>query len=308
MERRSISTPLTLGIVMVLLLLLLAAGWQVLVLGDFEPRPEPRTLDWLLLIFGTLFFLFLLVGLVWLCVWLVQEMRLNQRQRAFVDAVTHELKTPLASFRLYLDTLGRHDMPPDRREVFIEHMREDLDRLDHTVGQVLSAARAEERSRVRELQAVPLADLLDRCIEEVRDRNRLPEGAVRLTQHLASRVRGDAAELGIVFRNLLENAVKYSQDPVDVRVGLRDTGDGRIRVEIEDSGIGIPSGELRKIFQRFYRSGRDLQRMGAGLGLGLFIVRGLLRRQGGRVVAQSAGAGRGSRFVVTLRAASAAGG
>ena len=116
-------------------------------------------------------------------------------------------------------------------------------------------------------------------------------------------VRGDSNELAVVFRNLLENAVKYSDEPVKVRVRMRSGEDGRVTVEIADSGIGIPSGELRKIFQRFYRVGRDVQRTAAGLGLGLFIVRNLVRRQGGRVVARSDGWGQGSRFVVTLRAA-----
>jgi len=302
MARRSIGTPLVIGIVTVLLLLLLAAGWQVLVLGDFDPRPGPRTLDWILLVLGSLFFLVVLVGLVWLCAWLVQEMRLNQRQRAFVDAVTHELKTPLASFRLYLETLGRHDLDAERRDTFIRRMAEDLDRLDQTVDQVLAAARAEDRGR-RARGSVAIDELLDACVEDVRERNRLPQGALRFTHRAAARVRGDAAELGIVFRNLLDNAVRYSHEPVEVQIGLRETPDGRVQVEIEDNGIGIASRELRKIFQRFYRAGRDVQRTAAGLGLGLFIVRGLLRRQGGRIVAQSAGEGHGSRFVVTLRLA-----
>jgi two-component system sensor histidine kinase SenX3 len=116
-------------------------------------------------------------------------------------------------------------------------------------------------------------------------------------------VRGDETELSVVFRNLLENAVKYSDEPVDVSVRMRIAEGGRVEIAIVDSGIGIPSGELRKIFQRFYRVGRDVQRTAAGLGLGLYIVRNLLRRQGGRVVARSDGWGQGSRFVVTLRAA-----
>ena len=110
----------------------------------------------------------------------------------------------------------------------------------------------------------------------------------------------------MVFRNLLENAVKYSDAPVEVRVRVAEVGADRVDVDISDRGIGIPVRELRKIFQRFYRAGRDVQRTAAGLGLGLFIVRNLVRRQGGRVVAKSEGSGAGSRFVVTLRAASAA--
>jgi signal transduction histidine kinase len=114
-------------------------------------------------------------------------------------------------------------------------------------------------------------------------------------------VRGNRAELAVVFRNLLENAAKYSDAPVTITVRVSKKGDDRVDVAISDRGIGIPARELRKIFQRFYRAGRDVQRTAVGLGLGLFIVRNLVRRQGGRVVARSEGYGAGSRFVVTLR-------
>ena len=150
-----------------------------------------------------------------------------------------------------------------------------------------SSRRRVRKSRVRWPRAAGLPWLL------FSGRLETPPGAV---------VSGVGGELAVVFRNLLENAVKYSDDPVKVNVSVAPSGDGRVAVEISDRGIGIPSGELRKIFQRFYRAGRDVQRT-AGLGLGLFIVRNLVRRQGGRVVARSGGAGEGSRFVVTLRAA-----
>jgi len=304
--RRSIGTPLTLGIVLMVLVLTLAVGWQVLVWSNDLPRvpvdPGLSSRDWVLLVLGTLLFVLVMIGLVWLCVWLVREMRLNQRQRAFLDAVTHELKTPLASFRLYLDTLGRHDLPDERRRAFIDHMSEDLDRLDRTVQQVLAAARVEEPSDPRRGQ-VRLTEVLENCVREVRERHRLDSGALRLTSEEGTLVRGEAAELALVFSNLLDNAVKYSDDPIDVRVHVRPGQDGKVRIEITDRGIGIPRRELRKIFRRFYRAGRDVQRRVSGLGLGLFVVRSLVRRQGGQVVALSEGAGRGSRFVVTLRSA-----
>jgi signal transduction histidine kinase len=304
MFRRSTITPLTIGIVLMLLLVTLAVGWQVLVWTDRpDAAPALRLSDWLLLVFGSLFFLVVMVGLVWMCAWLVREMRVNQRQRAFLDAVTHEMKTPLASFRLYLDTLRRHDPEPAKRAEFLERMREDLDRLDQTVGQVLSAARAEEAKRVVLEGRVDLLDLIRGCIREVLDRHELPLESVTLEAQRESQVRGDPSELALVFANLLENAVKYSEDPVEVRVEVSETREGRVQIAIADSGIGIPQGELRKIFQRFYRVGRDVQRQVAGLGLGLFVVRSLVRRHGGRVVARSEGAGRGSRFVVTLRTA-----
>jgi signal transduction histidine kinase len=131
----------------------------------------------------------------------------------------------------------------------------------------------------------------------------LPDEAVSLDTGQDPVVRGDPTELSVVFRNLLENAVKYSDEPIEVKVAVAGPSDGRVSVDISDRGIGIPAGELRKIFQRFYRVGRDVQRTAVGLGLGLFIVRSLVRRQGGRVVARSEGSGEGSRFVVTLREA-----
>ncbi len=286
-----------------LLLISLAVGWQVMVWSGLRPVSASTALDWLLLVLGTLFFLLVMIGLVWLCGWLIREMRLNQRQRSFLDAVTHEMKTPLASMRLYLDTLSRHDPEIERRRHFLSRMREDLDRLDRTVGQVLAAARAEEPGRPPPRGRVALRELLSECIAEIRERHSLPEQAVRLDAYAEAAVRGDASELLVVFRNLLDNAVKYSAEPVDVRVRVQRTDDDRVAVDITDHGIGIPAGELRKIFQRFYRAGRDVQRTAAGLGLGLFIVRNLVRRQGGRVVARSDGSGEGSRFVVTLRAA-----
>jgi signal transduction histidine kinase len=302
--RRSIGLPLALGIVLTILVVTLAVGWQIIVVGN--PRPVTdglRPVDWVFLVLGTLFFALVLAGLIWLWIWLIREMRLNQRQRAFLDAVTHEMKTPLASLRLYLDTLTRHDPEPERRQQFLERMRDDLDRLDGTVDQVLAAARAEEPGRPVPRGRVSLAELLGECIGEIRSRHALPEESVRLDMASRTDVRGDASELSVVFRNLLENAVKYSSDPVDVRVRVEQNGSDRVEVDIRDRGIGIPPAELRKIFQRFYRAGRDVQRTASGLGLGLFIVRNLVRRQGGRVVARSEGSGEGSRFVVTLRAA-----
>jgi signal transduction histidine kinase len=307
MPRRSIGFPLTIGIVLVLLAVALLVGWQILVVGNWRAVAQDLTsLPWIFLIAGTLFFALIIIGLSLLCAWLIREMRLNQRQQAFLDAVTHEMKTPLASLRLWLDTLALHDPPMEQRRQFVSRMSDDVDRLDRTVHQVLAAARSEERARAPSRERIELGPLLERCIEEIRGRHQLPERAVRLDARGPTAVRGDAAELGVVFRNLLENAVKYSEPPVEVRVLVSEGQDGRVQVEIADRGIGIPRAELRKIFERFYRAGRDVQRQAAGLGLGLFIVRSLVRRQGGRVVARSEGSGRGSRFVVTLRAAEGA--
>lgn len=306
MTRRSIGFPLTIGVVLLVLVLALAVAWNLRILVWEDVRAVQKGLtdtDWVLLVLGAVFFALIIVGVFWLCLWLVREMRLNQRQHAFLDAVTHEMRTPLAALRLQLETLERHNLGPDQRREFLTRMDLDLERLHRTVDQVLAAARAEEPRPKAPHGTVALRELLAECSAEIRSRHDLPEQALVLENRECAAVQGDAAELALIFRNLLENAVKYSEPTVEVRVAVSEPEDGRVRVEISDRGIGIPAEELRKIFHRFYRVGRDVQRTAAGLGLGLFIVRSLVRRQGGRVEAMSAGRGEGSRFLVTLRSA-----
>jgi signal transduction histidine kinase len=301
LTRRSIGFRLAVGVVLAVLALCLAVGWQILVVGDLTPVTRGlTTIHWLLIILGSICFVLIIVGLLLLCAWLVREMRHNQRQQAFLDAVTHELKTPLAALRLYLETLRRHDPDPDQRRHFLRRMQEDVNRLERTVTQVLAAARADSPVRRAAGEPVDLAELLAGSVQEILERHGLPPAAISVGGDAGAIARGNATELAVVFRNLLENAVKYSDPPVEVRVAIGRRDDGDVQVEIADRGIGIEPRELRRIFQRFYRVGRDVQRQAAGMGLGLFIVGHLVRRNGGRVVARSEGSGRGSRFVVTL--------
>jgi signal transduction histidine kinase len=304
---RGIRLPLTIGIVLGLLALTLAVAWNVIVVrGVGSVAERLGAVHWLLLVLGSLFFALLLAGLVLLCAWLVREMRHSQRQQAFLDAVTHEMKTPLASLRLYVETLGLRDPGPARRAEFLLHMREDVERLERTVDQVLAAARAAARARRPRREPVELRELLGACVRELRERYRLGTDAMRLEIAGEPIALAQADELALVFRNLIDNAVKYSGASVDVRVAARAADEGQVCVVIEDRGVGIPRDELRRIFLPFYRAGLDVRRV-KGLGLGLFIVRFLVRRQGGRVRATSEGPGHGSCFEVWLRAAPPAG-
>ncbi|NNL87387.1 MAG: HAMP domain-containing histidine kinase [Myxococcales bacterium] len=300
MRRRSIGYPLALGITLAVVAGALAVGWQLLVVGDIEPVTRGLTpIHWTLVILGSVFFVLLIVGLLLLCAWLVREMRVNQRQEAFLDAVTHEMKTPLASLRLYLETLERRDPSPERRRVFVERMGQDIERLERTVNQVLVVARAEGAQSVR-FESVDLRAVISECIDELHERNNLSEHPIELSVSGPGYAWGSREELVVIFRNLLANAVKYSAPRSRTKVTVEPAGGDRVRVSVSDFGIGIDRTELRKIFRRFYRTGRDVQQA-AGLGLGLFIVRQLVRRQGGRVDAESEGRGKGSLFAVTLR-------
>jgi len=304
LNRRSIGLPLVVGITLMVLALLLGIGWQVLVVGDLGPVTRGLTaVHWTFMILGSAFFVLIIVGLLLLIIWLVREIRLNQRQQAFLDAVTHEMKTPLASLRLYVETLLRHDPAVVRRREFLGRMEQDVERLERTVDQVLIAARADARAKAPD-EVTDLTALVEEVAEEIRRLFTLEPGAIVLSRRRAVSALGDRGELGVVVRNLLENAVKYSAPEVQIYVDLEPVGD-RVELVIADRGIGIAAADLGRIFDRFARVGRDVQRQ-AGLGLGLFIVWNLVRRNGGKVVARSEGLGRGSEFRVSLRAAEGA--
>lgn len=290
---------ITMGVVLIVVAVALTVGWQIL--GQAEPqlRPPPGTLRWVVYFFGTLLFLLLIAGLVLIVILLVREVRLNERQSNFVSAVTHELKTPVASLKLYLDTLRLRDLDESRRQEFYLTMEHDLERLHATINNVLNAAMYTER-KVEDPQAVDLARLARRAIELTRRRHQLPPEAIRYEGPESLLLLGNATGLETAVVNLLDNAVKYSKEKVDVEVDLRKNGDGQAHLRVKDAGIGMTRTHLRFVFKRFYRIGSEARRSRPGTGLGLFIVRSVVKGHGGTVMADSAGPDRGSTFTITL--------
>jgi signal transduction histidine kinase len=290
---------ITMGVSLIVMVLALTVGWQIL--GQAEPqlRPPPGTLRWVVYFFGTLLFLLLIGGLVLIVILLVREVRLNERQSNFVSAVTHELKTPVASLKLYLDTLRLRDLDEGRRQEFYLTMEHDLERLHATINNVLNAAMYTER-KVEDPQPLDLARLARRAIELTRRRHQLPVEAIRYEGPEALLLLGNASGLETAVVNLLDNAVKYSKDKVEVEVDLRKNGDGQAHLRVKDAGIGMTRTHLRFVFKRFYRIGSEARRSRPGTGLGLFIVRSVVKGHGGTVMADSAGPDRGSTFTITL--------
>ena len=263
-------------------------------------------LNWregLLLIFGVIFFLVIIAGVVLNTIFLVREVRRNEQHDTFINAVTHELKTPIASIRLYLETLQRHDLDPDKRREFYQRMHEDNDRLTRLVEQVLRAARS-PRQRLLHRTPVDLRGLVTECLGVACQQHHLSPEVLRLIEapDLPSdtTVLGDPDELKAAVLNLIDNAVKYSGPKVAVEVELAAIGDGRIAVRVRDHGIGISAPELKRIFRRFYRIPGAVAIRVKGTGLGLFIVSSIARKHGGRVFAESEGPGHGSTFTLQL--------
>jgi signal transduction histidine kinase len=294
-----VSVPIALTAAIVTITIALTVGWQILVARESAAFTEGFTpIHWGLVIAGSLFFLLIITVLILQAVWLVREIRSNQRQQNFMDAVTHELHTPLASLRLYLDTLRGREVPADRKDEFLEIMADDLERLQRTIDQILSAARADAKRTARE--PVDVARLLGECAADARERFALPEGAISLDVPEGARARGDAEQLRVAFRNLIDNAIRYAGGEAHVEIRVRPASARRLELEFADRGVGIPASALDRVFQRFSRLSHEAMRTARGLGLGLYIVRNVARAHGGSVRAESDGEGKGSRFILTL--------
>ena len=282
----------TLGACLVALAAALNVGWIILNWREVA-----------VLVLGIIFFLAIIAGLILNTIFLVREIRRNEQHDSFINAVTHELKTPIASIRLYLETLKAREVAPERRREFYDIMLADNDQLLHTVEQVLRAGSLDHRRGYLHKDRLDLADLARQCAQLARSRYHLDEHSLRYEENLNGErpmVLGDAEELRAVMANLLDNAIKYSFQEVKVLVEVSAPGARQVLVKVRDSGLGIPSEQLKRVFKRFYRvPGRDLSRV-KGTGLGLFIVRSVVRKHGGRVRAESAGEGQGSTFTVEL--------
>ena len=291
-RRKSIAFFITLGACLVALAVALNVGWIILNATEIA-----------LLVFGIIFFLLIITGLVLNTTFLIREIRRNEQHDAFINAVTHELKTPLASIRLYLETLKTRDLEENKRQEFYDVMLADSDRLLQTVEQVLRAGQSGQRRRKLNLRKVDVGELVTECVNLTRLRHNLAADAVRFTEAVNGerpQVKADAEELRVAVSNLLDNAVKYSGKGVQISVSVAALDPKRVAVRIEDKGIGIPAAQLKRIFKRFYRvPGRVMARF-KGTGLGLFIVSSIVERHGGKVFAESQGPGQGSRFTIEL--------
>ena len=257
-----------------------------------------------MLIFGVIFFVLIIAGLVLNTIFLVREIRRNEQHDSFLNAVTHELKTPIASIRLYLETLQTRQVDEPKRKEFYQIMLDDSDRLLHTVEQALRASRTGHRRRHIHKTEIDLGELTRECLELARTRAHLNEEALRFVESPdgggRAMVLGDADELRAAVSNLIDNAIKYSDQEVDVSVEVAARGDKLVTVRVTDRGMGIPHGELKQIFKRFYRAPRRVATRIKGAGLGLFIVRSVVSKHGGRTYAESEGEGMGSVFTIEL--------
>ena len=257
-----------------------------------------------LLVAGLILFPLIITGVILNTIFLVREIRRNEQHENFINAVTHELKTPIASVKLHLQTLQQRPVDDSKRQEFYQVMVEDCDRLLGTVEQVLRAGRLRAPHERGGYRPVDLSRVMDECLALAQTRYRLTPGELTYRAVLRNgqvpRVMGDEEDLTAVILNLVDNAIKYSGDTVTVSVELAQTDARAATIKVSDRGAGVPISELGQIFKRFYRIPGAMTSRIKGAGLGLFIVRAVVARHGGTVFAESDGPGQGSTFTVQL--------
>src|SRR5579864_2068234 len=254
------------------------------------------------LVLGVIFFSLIIAGLVVYTVFLVREIHKNEQQDSFLNAVTHELKTPIASLRLYLETLESRQLNDAQRQEFYRIMLEDTDRLFGTVEQILKAGEARHASSKKNWEQVDFSSIVAETVDLTRLRHHLPPEVLQFAGTTDEKIylRGNPQELRTAVFNLVENAVKYSGEKKEIEVDLLSPDIDTILLRVRDKGVGIPHPELKRIFKRFYRVASSATGRVKGTGLGLFIVRSIARRHGGDAFAESEGTGRGSTFTLRL--------
>jgi signal transduction histidine kinase len=288
-RRRSIAGHIAMGVGLISILLVLYIGYFLL--------------NWrhgILLVLGIMLVLTISCGILLNTIFLVREIRRNEQHDAFINAVTHELKTPVASIRLYLETLQTRPVDEARRQDFYRIMLEDSDRLLSTIEQVLRTGRVGSAAhRVNPIR-IDLDEVVRSSVELVRTLHRVPAEALRYRPCGPAEVFGDLDEIRAAVTNLIDNAVKYSAAQVNVTVETAKLEGRFVVLRVKDQGPGIAKSELNRVFRRFYRVPGPLASRIKGTGLGLYIVRSVAKRHGGRVWAESEGPGHGSTFALQL--------
>jgi signal transduction histidine kinase len=259
-------------------------------LDDLIDRTERKTI--MFISEGVFFTLMVLGGVYIMLILLKKELKLESQQKNFILSITHELKSPLAAIKLYLQTLLSKPVPPEKQSQFFSHSLYDVERLERLVENVLEAARLERGEFHYDMKPIIPSEVLKPSIQKIRSYAEDEEIDLSINIDEKAEVLGDSHAMLSVFNNLIENAVKYSLSPK--RISIRLYQDSKyVYFEIEDNGPGIDKNDIPYIFDRFYRAGNEMTRNTKGTGIGLYLVKKITEAHKGQVSVRSAESGQG---------------
>ncbi len=300
-ERKSLKWPILVATLMIISVVGLTVGWVLLnVFSALDPQKNNRAeIYWILLSVGAILFAFLLAGVILYLIWIIQNINLNRRQSNFIDAVTHELKTPIASLKLYLQTLNRRSVEGPQRQQFYQTMMEDVDRLDRLINQLLDVARLQRVDQEpMPKEWVSIDAVIRDNIASLTKQHGIGSDVFRFSD-CDCELFVQRVDLDVLLRNVMDNAIKYASASPEVEIRVECEKDQAV-INVSDNGVGIPRHLRRKIFSRFYRAGDELERKKPGVGLGLFLVRSIVERLRGSITVAERGKGGGTTFVIRI--------
>jgi len=264
----------------------------------YKPELAGRGVDWTVLVVGLALLLVILPGVYVIFLYWKRQADLVNQQKNFISQVTHELKSPLASIQLHLETIKLRNPPPDKMERFLDTMLADTERLNNLINNLLLAAKLEHKVRAAQYPVIDFSQFVSRIMEQ--KRSKLPEGGsinVELEDGIKAAI--DTERMESVLRNLFENACLYSPASPEIQVTLTRSGQRNCLLSFNDHGKGIEAKDLKMVFRMFYRVRRTGENI-RGTGLGLYIVKSVVRDHGGKVRVKSDGMGKGTTFLISL--------
>jgi len=259
---------------------------------------EPQT--WLVILVLSILVGMILLGIFTIFVYNQKTLQLYRLQHNFINNFTHELKTPVTSMKLFLETFLRHELTPKEREKYIDYMLQDVSRLSENISRILNLAKLEAKSYEGEFIST---DLPEMCSHFVKDNRRLFSGCeIKIYNDSKKQLlcAVDRPLFEMLLMNLITNAIKYNSSEIpEIRISFA-SSNGKIVIRFTDNGIGLDKKESKKIFRKFYQIGRPMKMTTKGSGLGLYLVQSIARIHKGKIIADSPGTGKGSTFTLTL--------
>ena len=265
---------------------------------DQDQILAPQT--WVVILVLSILVGIILMGIFTIFVYHQKSIQLYRLQRNFISNFTHELKTPVTSMKLYLETFRRHELCREDQLKYIGYMVQDADRLSESISRILSLARIKSSIYEDGFAAEDLVGVVERFYEKNRDLFGRCEVAIHNPSARTFTYPIHLVLFEMLLMNLFTNAIKYNEADVprlDIRFEPRGRG---FHIRFEDNGIGIPGSEVKKIFRKFYQVGRSDDMSAKGTGLGLHLVESIARFHKGRVIAESKEGEKGSVFSLIL--------
>jgi signal transduction histidine kinase len=267
---------------------------------DIDPGQVFSAEAWVVILVLSVLVAIILIGIFTIFVYNQKTFQLYRLQNNFIDNFTHELKTPVTSLKLYLETFLKHDIPREDQEKYIHYMLQDVNRLSDNINRILDISRIEGRRYHEKFVEADLVQVTEKFYAE--NRHLFQNCVVRIhnTSNAPVLHSVNIPLFEMLLMNILTNAIKYNRSDVPCVEITFKRKSKQLWVQFQDNGIGIEKKELKKIFRKFYQIGRSENMTAKGSGLGLYLVYSIARIHKGKIAAQSMGRNQGTLFTLTL--------